>query len=75
MEIGELLKMRWLFKFLFNMKEKENFVISNFLLFIRCIFLKLTHQKTYALNKICSEASIKLLLISALGCHHQRVLY
>jgi hypothetical protein len=34
---------------------------------------ELTHQPTYALNKIHSEASIKLLHVSALGCHHQGV--
>jgi hypothetical protein len=31
-------------------------------------------DKNYALNKIHSEASLKLLHISAQGCHHQGVI-
>jgi hypothetical protein len=39
------------------------------------IFKKqLIHQPTYALNKIHFEASISLLHVSALGCHHQGVI-
>ena len=33
--------------------------------------LKSTHKPTYAFNKTHSEAIIKLLHISAQGCHHQ----
>jgi hypothetical protein len=32
------------------------------------------HQPNFALNKIHSEASIKLLHVSAPGCHHQGVI-
>jgi hypothetical protein len=35
---------------------------------------KLVHQLTYALHKIHSEASIKLLHVSTPGCHHQGVI-
>jgi hypothetical protein len=48
-------------------------VFVSFTLFMQCLFLLLIHQSTYSLNKIYSEASIKLLHVSASGCHHQGV--
>jgi hypothetical protein len=44
-----------------------------YLLLIPCIFLQLTHQPTYALNKIQFVTTIKLLHVSAPGCHPQGV--
>jgi hypothetical protein len=45
----------------------------DFMLFILCIFIQFIHQPTYALNKIQFMTSIKLLHVSALGCHHQEL--
>jgi hypothetical protein len=36
--------------------------------------MELTQQPTCAFNKIHLEASIELLHVSALGCHHQGVI-
>ena len=44
------------------------------MLFVLCTVLQSTHQLTFALNKIYSEETIKLLYVSAPGCHHQGVL-
>jgi hypothetical protein len=38
------------------------------------VFLPLTHRPDYACNKTHSEASMQLLHVSALGCHHQGAL-
>jgi hypothetical protein len=43
----------------------------DFMFFIPCIFPKLIHQPTYALHKIQYKTSIKLLHVSAPGCHRQ----
>ena len=50
------------------------YTLCNILLFIPCIFLKLTHQPAYALYKIQLKTSIKLLHVSASGCYHQGVI-
>jgi hypothetical protein len=42
-----------------------------FMLLLQCVFLQLIHPPNYVLNKIHSEASIKLLHVSAPECHHQ----
>jgi hypothetical protein len=39
----------------------------------RLQFPQFIHQPTYALNKIKFKTSVKLLHVSALGCHHQGV--
>ena len=44
------------------------------MLLLPCIYLQLIHQPTYVLNKTYSEAIIKLLHVSAPGCHYQGVI-
>jgi hypothetical protein len=44
------------------------------MLFIPCAFLQVIHQPTYALNKVHLRISIKLLHVSAPGCHHQGII-
>jgi hypothetical protein len=51
--------------------NKIKYVFPFLMLFIQ---LQLTHQPTYALNKMHSEAIIKLRHVSAPGCHHQGVI-
>jgi hypothetical protein len=48
--------------------------IQFYTLLTPCTFLQLVHQPTYALNKIHSQASIKLLHVLAPWCHHQGVI-
>ena len=43
------------------------------MLFIPCVFLQSRNQQTYAFNIAHSEAIIKLVHVSAPGCHHQGV--
>lgn len=50
-------------------------MLQYLMLLIQCLFLQLIHQPTYALNKIQFITSIKLIHVSALGCHPQGVFW
>jgi hypothetical protein len=55
-------------------KEMYEFENGNSKLLLLCIYLKVINQPTNALNKIQFKTIIKLLYVSALGCHPKGVL-
>jgi hypothetical protein len=48
--------------------------VADVMLLIPCTFLQLIREPSYALGKLCSEVNIKLLHVSASGCHRQGII-